>query len=259
MMNTSPRCLEIEGVYNLRDIGGYATRDGRQTRWQTVFRSDSLHQLTPFGQRSLLATGLRTVIDLRRQDEVDAEPDVLMNSPEVSFVHVPLLQSPASSAAMQAFAPIENLLDLYRLILNHAQEPMRLVFQQISDSIDNPVLVHCSAGKDRAGLVIALLLDLANVAPETIATDYELTRERLAPYLDQYRQKAATAGLDIERHERMLECRADTMLATLEHLYQRYAGTEGYLLNIGLTEKTIDRLYSALTLEGIKPGKRYDD
>ncbi len=243
------RFLELEGIYNFRDIGGYPTQDGRLTRWKTIYRSDSLQNLTPEGEKALLDAGLRTIIDLRRQDEVEAEPDVLMNSPRIQFFNLPILQNPASSANMQAFVTIEDLVGLYTTILDHFQDRLLPVFQQISDSITSPVLVHCSAGKDRTGLVIALLLDLANVEPETIAEDYELTRARVAPMLDGYRRKAAAMGIDLERHERMLECRAETMLGTLEHLHSHYNGARAYLKQIGLSEQAVDTLYTAISVD----------
>src|SRR5258708_40194843 len=131
---SSSRFLELEGIYNFRDIGGYPTQDGRLTRWKTIYRSDSLQNLTPAGEKALLDAGLRTIIDLRRQDEVEAEPDVLMNSPSVQFFNLPVFQNPSSSANMQAFAAIENLRDLYSTILDPFQDRLHAVSQLITHS-----------------------------------------------------------------------------------------------------------------------------
>ena len=84
--------LRLEGVHNLRDVGGYPTRDGRPTRSRALYRSDSLHRLAPEAQRTLLDDhGVRTIIDLRRAPELERSPNVFAGSAEVRYLHLPLI------------------------------------------------------------------------------------------------------------------------------------------------------------------------
>src|SRR4051794_11950357 len=87
-----PRHLKLDGTYNVRDIGGYATADGRATRWRTLLRADSLHRLPEAGQRDLLACGVRTIIDLRRPNEARHQPNVFAASEALRYVHYPLYE-----------------------------------------------------------------------------------------------------------------------------------------------------------------------
>src|SRR5919206_5017078 len=86
-----PRHLSLTGTYNLRDTGGYRTLDGRTTRWRTFLRSDSLHRVPPMAQTTLLNYGVRTVIDLRRSDELHVAPNVFAGSSIVSYHQISLL------------------------------------------------------------------------------------------------------------------------------------------------------------------------
>src|SRR5438046_2102734 len=89
--SATPRHLGLEGTYNMRDTGGYRTLDGRTTRWRTFLRSDSLHRLPHLARTTLLNYGVRTVVDLRRSDELHVAPNVFVHSPDVAYHHVSLL------------------------------------------------------------------------------------------------------------------------------------------------------------------------
>src|SRR5215475_2365688 len=115
------RHLGLEGTYNLRDTGGYRTLDGRTTRWRTFLRSDSLHRLPHLARTTLLKYGLRTVVDLRRSDELHTAPNVFASSSEVVYHHVSLL---ADTPPVRQVAP-RPLGDVYRLILDQRQAQLR--------------------------------------------------------------------------------------------------------------------------------------
>jgi Tyrosine phosphatase family len=108
------RHLPLEGTYNVRDIGGYVTRDGRRTRWRTLLRADSLHRLTRPAQAELLAYGVRTIVDLRHAGEQAAAPNVFAESTDVRYVHAPLLEDPKTR---RSGAPSAALADVYQLAL----------------------------------------------------------------------------------------------------------------------------------------------
>jgi protein-tyrosine phosphatase len=160
----------------LRDVGGYTTADGREVRWRTILRADSLHRLSLPAQQELLAYGVRTVLDLRRDIEVEHWPNVFANSPRVRYARVDL--APLGGVTEITESPLESI---YRAILDHRQKEIAAALQILREGGCFPAVIHWTAGKDRTGLIIALLLGLAGVDHETIARDYALSSEFLGP------------------------------------------------------------------------------
>ena len=246
------RHLDLEGAYNIRDIGGYATSDGRSTRWQTMLRADSLHKLTPASKRALIEYGVRTVIDLRTTDELQQAPDVLSNSSDVSYIHRNILGDPRESVTSGPPASLvgaKRLLELYTTMLDQRRAVMVETLETLAAPEALPALFHCFAGKDRTGLITALLLGLAGVPAETIAEDYSLSAGYLskrffdpeaAPEID-------ASGYTLEQYQmEYCYCAPDLMLETLRYIDERYGGIEGYVRDGGLTQEQIDRLRIAL-------------
>ena len=161
------RHLDLEGAYNIRDIGGYETIDGRRTRPRTLFRSDSLHNLTPDSQSALVSEGLRTVVDLRVTKSVAEHPNVFAQSSEVDYRWVnvmgdePLVE--VSDIRVSALGP-DRPPDIYAAILDRRREWMGKVVKLLAAPGALPALYHCNSGRDRAGLVTMLLLSIANVS-----------------------------------------------------------------------------------------------
>ena len=158
------RHLDLEGAYNIRDIGGYETIDGRRTRPRTLFRSDSLHNLTPDSQSALVSEGLRTVVDLRVTESVSEHPNVFARSSEVDYrcVNVmgdePLVE--VSDIRVSALGP-DRPPDIYAAIIDRRREWMGKVVKLLATPGALPALYHCNSGRDRAGLVTMLLLSIA--------------------------------------------------------------------------------------------------
>jgi protein-tyrosine phosphatase len=238
------RRLAWEGLLNARDLGGYLAADGRQTRWGAVVRSDSLAALTPAGRQALLDYRVRSVVDLRLPAEVARRPNPFAepDTHGVAYVNVSFLDPAA--------APPEDddirLADDYKRMLDRFRAPVAAVMAAIADAPEGGVLIHCAAGKDRTGLIAALLLGLVGVAPETIAADYALTAECLRP-----RNEAWLENGPGDRDERAaLLARfaptAEVMLEVLDHLHKRYGGVEPYLLEAGVTAADLARLRERL-------------
>jgi protein-tyrosine phosphatase len=242
------RHLPLPGTYNVRDVGGYVTADGRSVRWRTLFRSDNLHRLTPDGQAELLRHGLRTIVDLRGDPEAGASPNVLATSTDVRYVRIRL---------MAGLIPVEEartLDDLYLAIIAECQESIREVLATLAAPDIFPVLIHCTAGKDRTGIVVALLLGLLGIEHAHIAEDYALTASYITDeFLEGTRQQLEAAGHDWSKSRHQLDCPAETMLMLLGHLDEQYGGVEGYLQHIGLTADEIGALRTALFDDGTGP------
>ena len=112
------RRLELEGAYNVRDIGGYETVDGHRTRWKTFLRSDGMHRLTARDQTTLLDYGLKTVVDLRRTDEVEEKPNVFEGSDQVTYVRHNLSGDNLQTSAPE---PEEDLDTVHKTARNYSR------------------------------------------------------------------------------------------------------------------------------------------
>jgi protein-tyrosine phosphatase len=191
-MSTSadwPRRLPIAGAHNLRDLGGYATADGRQVKWQTLYRSGAIYRLSADDRAALRRLGITAICDLRTPDERQHRP---MDWHDVQEVHyfggVPLKSGAqleqlltASSTLQQQM--LERMHTVYRRLPFEQAPSYRHLFSMLTAG-RVPLLFNCSAGKDRTGLAAALLLTALGVPRETIVEDYLLSNETAEALLE---------------------------------------------------------------------------
>ncbi len=239
-MAEGARQIEVEGGFNIRDLGGYPTKDGRFTRWHTLIRSGNLDRITPAGQQRLLDYGLKTVIDLRDETEVRDYPDVFAEVDTVDYVNLSLSRNGFAHNAAYA-----HLGELYGQYLGAFQENIGRIVSAISES-ETAVLFHCAVGKDRTGLISALLLDLAGVPAQVIADDYALTALSIAPVIAEWRKNAQQNGHDLEHFERDVAAEADSMLHLLKLLDTEYGGAANYLRQCHVTDQQLTQLQTRL-------------
>ncbi len=237
------RRVPLENAYNVREIGGYPTASGGRTRQGRIYRADSLHRLSAEDQARLRERGIRTVIDLRRDDEVAQAPNVFASAPDMIYRHISLFVTRPSTGVQQGTFPL-SLTDVYRYILESSQAPMHMVMSEILSS-EGAVLFHCTAGKDRTGLVAALLLDLAGVSREEIVHDYALTEPYIEPLMHELRENRP-AAMPLELYVKLLDAKPEFMRATLEHLDTTYGGSAGYLRALGWRDEDVARLRSVI-------------
>jgi len=241
------RRLAWDDCVNARDLGGYPTADGRQTRWGAVVRSDSLAALTPAGRDALLAYGVRAVVDLRLPAEIAEYPNPFAEPADhgVAYTNVSIVD-PAAGFPPDTITLAEN----YLWSLDRFHDLVATAMAAIANAPDGAVLFHCAAGKDRTGLISALLLALVDVPDPAVAADYALTAECLRP-----RNEAWLENGPGDRDERAaLLARfaptAEVMLEVLDDLSERYGGVEPYLLEAGVTAADIARLRARLLVDG---------
>jgi protein-tyrosine phosphatase len=178
MDSVAERHLDWEGAFNVRDLGGLPTADGRETRCRALVRADSLDGLTAAGWAALSTHGVRTVVDLRNEDELG--PDAAPRPSTVTTIHVPLDVSEDREfwetwgSGPQFATPL-----YYRPHLERFPGRSAAVIAAIADAGPGGVAFHCAGGRDRTGQVAMLLLTLAGVPAEHIAADYALSAERL--------------------------------------------------------------------------------
>lgn len=222
------RILPLQGCRNARDVGGYAAADGTSTvRWRMLLRSEKLNHLTD-GDRDVLADlDLRTVIDLRTAHEIGDRPDRL-DGLGVDRFHIPPLLD------LTADLP-SDLADLYVYMVDESGDAIAAAVRQLAQPGALPALVHCTAGKDRTGLLIAMVLDLVGIDEAVIVEDYVLSNASLG---------LVGTGVD----EPMLYHRVyeEWLVNALAHLRARYGSTADYLKAHGVGDATIAALRSSL-------------
>jgi protein-tyrosine phosphatase len=235
---TRDRVLVWDGCVNVRDLGGLPLSGGGETRFGVVVRADSIRGLTKRGWEELLDYGVSSAIDLRAPDELVA--DQPMSEAPIPVAHTPLAASNLDWPSMR---------DGYLGLLESARPRFVHVMVLLSKA-KTPVVVHCQGGRDRTGLVVALLLALAGVDYETIAADHALSDENWAPFLDAFYAEAETDE-ERERRRRITTPAGRTMAEILEDLEGRYGGVQRYLTGGGAAEEDLDSL--VLRLRGDSP------
>jgi protein-tyrosine phosphatase len=242
--NAPERSIALERSYNIRDVGGYATGDGRRVRWRRLLRSDSLHALTPSSQQTLRGHGLKTIIDLRRPSEAAKKPNVFAAANGLIYRNLPLFDDDVADVVD---APADTLEELYVRYIDMCQPQLRTIVSSVAAASDTPLLVHCAVGKDRTGLVIALTLGALGVERDAIAADYALSHALLAPLFDLERPTVAAERLP--RYERMILSPRATMEHVLAYFDREYGGVSGYLATIGITDAQVAALRANLLEE----------
>lgn len=247
-MALSPqRLLRLQGAHNIRDLGGYAVADGNETKWRAALRGDGLSRLSAGDRAILLGEGLRTVIDLRSGHERQAEPNPFEGHPNVWFHNIPLFGALAPIEAAKGATGRFDMAARYREAVDRCQSEIAEVITTIASAEDGVVLFHCSAGKDRTGIIAALLLSLAGVDDDTIVADYVLTATVAAPLLERLRTEAIARGGAAELVDSFLTSEPQTMRSLLNHVAQAHGGTAAYLSSIGLDRSTLEALKRRMT------------
>jgi protein-tyrosine phosphatase len=225
-----------------------------------LIRSDNVASLTPEGRQAMIDYGVTTVIDLRSESEVKGSP----GPPFTEFQSLSPLspQGRGSGRGARSSMPVHRHLPLiddatapvlnqaptmperYVLMLERRQRGMGAIFDAIA-AAEGPVLFHCFAGKDRTGLVAAMMLSIAGADAEAIGADYAETDLQLADRYEEWLANASPGRLESMRNE--LRCPPEWMLSTLEYVDQKWGGVEGYLVAAGLPSSTIARLQAKLT------------
>jgi protein tyrosine/serine phosphatase len=232
------RELAWDGCLNVRDLGGHPTADGGETRYGEIIRADSVRQLTDAGWTALVDYGVRTIVDLRMAQELEADPPAEL---PVDVIHVPFLvddpEALAEAEAVGAAAPDDTTAtrDVYLVFLERFRANVANAIRVVARAPEGGVAVHCQGGKDRTGLVSALLLRLAGVDEEEIGADYALSAERLQSRHDAWLDEAETDE-ERERIRRISDCAAESMIGVLEEVESRHGSVAGYLGAGGLAD-----------------------
>lgn len=234
------RRIYLKNAFNVRDLGGYRTESGHTTKWRTLIRSDSVSALDAADWKQLFDNNIRTVVDLRSSAEAEAMPDRVMQG--MRYVFCPLqeeeidLTNPQLSA-VSAFS--KSLTQGYCHLVNHCPDLLKAALLAVLEALaDGAVLFHCSAGKDRTGVLAAALLYLLGVGKEDIIADYQVSCTYNSRGINKFLGSAPQyEGL---RHLRLSEpASMETLLALFETLDLKTA--------LGLSKQELDRLHELCT------------
>ena len=250
------RALPLDTVANLRDIGGYPTADGRRVRWGRVYRSGSLGHVSEADMAYLHGLGLKLVCDLRSIEETVEDRDRLPENPTPAYLHEPVFSGDNRRERLRALilAPQRlhgMLAETYRIYMIDQNAPLFAeLFRQMADEANLPVLLHCTAGKDRTGVTVALLLLLLGVPDEIIVADYTLSNryfQHFRSVIEPLIERIGWMGVTIDDLTPLLTAHPDNMREMIAYIREKHGSAEAYLREQGgLDADVIARLKATL-------------
>jgi protein-tyrosine phosphatase len=256
------RVLPLEGGCNFRDCGGYETTDGARVRWGRLYRSGRLARLSPAATAQVQALGVSTVCDLRRTAERSADP-----SPSFGFEvrrfewdseqESSPIRDPAFAACNDAVGVHTAMLGMYQRLPFGLQPRLAGVFAALDHAGQGAAIVHCTAGKDRTGVAVALVLDALGVRREAIVADYALTNTAVDLRAQLLEPQAIGAGLAATADSllalsptalsAMLAARPEYIEASLQAIESRHGSVRRYLLDeLAVEPAQLERLQRRL-------------
>lgn len=238
MSETLARHLNLEGASNFRDLGGYPARDGRAVRWRQIFRSNHLGHLTEADIEVLRGLGLKSAFDFRGAEErVEAlcgiEEIAVHSLPVEPTVVAALRARRAAGTTLSSADALEVMRDSYRNYVRENTPSFRALFAHLLGD-HAPLVIHCTAGKDRTGFACALILHALGVPDELISEDYLLTNRFYR------RDPSASSDLPEEVKQVLASVQASFLAAAFEAISADYGNLEGYFsegLRVGTNER----------------------
>lgn len=248
LVNDDRRVVPLFAVHNFRDLGGYPTSDGRTTRWRTLFRADGLYRLTPDDARTVVGLGVRTVVDLRTDNEVRARGTFPVDDHDVAYHHLPIIDATwGETSTPETDDVVEFLVWAYRQMLAEAAPRFVDAIRLLSGGESLPAVFHCAAGKDRTGILSALVLGALGVDDRIIAADYGLTEQamqRLVEWARVHQPELAEVYAKMPARFAAADPRAMTVI--LGDLVSAHGSVRNYVHEIGVDDSTIAALERGL-------------
>ncbi len=237
------RMIALEGAVNFRDLGGYAADHAHRTRWRVLFRADGLGELTEDDLAMMRALGIRTVLDLRSGGELEQSRFDVAAHP-VSFHHLPFIQTIPDP---EEFDRRPDLLQSqYLEMLDTSGDQIVAALRVLASPDALPAVFHCTAGKDRTGLLSAIVLSLVGVPDETVVADYALS----AAAMDRLREKIIRKYPESEERLNTIDgvftAEPDKMEVLLDYARRRYGSLESYVASLGAEPGLVPALRQAL-------------
>ena len=232
MSKQTERRLLWDACYNVRDLGGYSTEHNKQTQWRAFVRADNLARLSKEGKEALIAYGVKTIIDLRSEYELDIDPPAFASfhgqDDFPQHINLPLLDE-SDKVGKELINQTPALAEMYSIIIDRYMKNIALIMKAFAKATNGTILFHCHSGRDRTGIIAAMLLSLVGVDASTIAKDYMISSVYIQPTF-----------------EKPLSEEPEIMLHFLAYLDTQYGGTRAYLLESGMSETELTRIQHRL-------------
>ena len=237
------RIVPFAGVLNFRDLGGYRTADGRTTRWGRLFRSDAMDDLTSEDLVVFRRLGVSSVIDLRSSMEVGLSGRGLLELESIRFVNSPVLFDAAASASREETTFDESYLARrYLQYFDVGAQAFVLAIEEMTVPENYPLVFNCFLGKDRTGVLAALVLSSLGVAREVVVADYALTDERIRLIVEKLRRDPVMRETVDQTDPALLAAKEATMYEFLDEVDQRFGGARAWLESVGVAPDRLERL-----------------
>ena len=243
------RKLAVDGLLNARDLGGLPAPGGL-TRSGVVVRSEAPSRVGVEGRAQLERHGVNGYLDLRTPREVEEEPNPFASDRRYRLA--PLLDEPA----MEHVRGLSDPADLFDFMLEARAEAIAAALRELVELAGGGgVLVHCRAGKDRTGVVAALLLAAAGVATPVIGADHALTAHNIEPLYGYWADRARTDSERALISRRRFPATSASIIAALDHLIRRHGRVGSYLRGAGLSAAEIGAVSDLLSPAASAPGQ----
>lgn len=237
--------VDVAGCVNFRDAGGWRTVDGGAVRRGRLYRSDDPIRIEPDGRRAVDRLGLAMVVDLRQQTQFSRTPGFVERE---RTSHIPLVDQVVDHADPPPLDTPRDIADLYAGMLDQSRQQVARVLDVVADHVTNgPVLVHCAFGKDRAGLIIAIIHAAIGVRPDDIVADYVRSdapaRRRRAAMIERpLDDDPPVARLP----ENLFRASAETMELVLDRAVEQHGSLGGWVATFPTAPSTVERLRANL-------------
>jgi protein-tyrosine phosphatase len=243
-----PRRIALERVFNFRDLGGYASENGQTVHWGRVYRADGIHRIEGADLARVAALGIRTVLDLRTRGELDDHGRVRAESMNATYHHLPLLEKVWERDLYGAeHDAVELLADRYVAMLDQGADSIVTALSAVADTERLPLVFHCSAGKDRTGVLAAVLLSVLGVSDDDIAADYALSRTAMREMAEWVRtERPESYETMAAQPPAFLDAPPLAIRRFLALARANYGSLTDYVVASGLSPDSVDALRAAL-------------
>ncbi len=247
------RWLPVTGAENIRDLGGLPLKSGGETRHGVFLRADTLQELTDDDVALFRKIGLRTIIDLRTPMEAESEGRGPLASEPIAYLNLPFIPDellvPGHDKARDIIVAERRETDRVEHYLNYlryAGDRVVAALRAMAAVDGPPAVFHCAAGKDRTGVLAAILLDAVGVERDAIITDFAMSNERLDRIAGRLRRMPTYANYTGTLATRDMGSDPETMTDVLGYLDEQHGGAAGWMLSAGLAEGELQSLQAAL-------------